>query len=93
MHLSADIFQTFLLALPVAYALAGLVGGLFLGAGSSGALASARSFGLGALLAGLLAWLATLLSPRLGFYAALADPILAGGIGGWLLGRYLERQP
>jgi len=93
MSLSADIFQTFVLALSVAYALAGLIGGLFLGAGSSGALASARSFGLGALLAGLLTWLATLRSPHLGLYIALAYPILAGGIGGWLLGRYLERRP
>ena len=93
MHLSSDVFQTFLIALPLAYALGGLVGGLFLGAGGTGALASARSFGLGALIAGLPVWLATLLSPHLGVYIALVYPILAGGIGGWLLGRYLERQP
>ena len=92
-QLSADVFQSFVLALPVLYALAGLIGGFFLGEGSSGSFASARSFGLGALLAGALTWLATLLSPRLGFYAALAYPILAGGISGRLVGRYLERRP
>ena len=92
MSILQDVFFTFVIALGIVYALGGLVGGLFLGEGRSGVWASARSFGLGAVAAGLLVALVTLVDLRMGPEAALLFPVLAAGTGGYLLGRYLEKR-
>ena len=92
MSILQDVFFTFVIALGIVYALGGLVGGLFLGEGSSGAWASARSFGLGAAVAGLLVTVVTLVDLRMGPATALLFPVLAAGTGGYLLGRYLEKR-
>ncbi|ADV46316.1 hypothetical protein [Nitratifractor salsuginis] len=87
-----DLFFTFVIVLGIVYALAGMIGGFSLGEGSAGVRASVFSFGLGAAAAGILLTTVMLTVPRLVPEAALLYPVLAAGMGGYLLGRHLERS-
>jgi len=91
MGLTEDVFYTFVLFLGAAYALAGLIGGLFLHQGMSGVWISVRAFGIGGVIAGIFVWLMTLMSLYLGPYAALVSPVIGGFIGGYLLGKGLQK--
>jgi len=93
MSLPGDVFNTFVIFLGSVYAVGGWIGGMFLGRGMPGAFASAAAFGTGGAAAGILVWILTMTAgvPS-GLTAAVFYPPLAGGIGGWLLGRFLERE-
>lgn len=78
--------------LPLVYGLGGLIGGFFLGEGISGAFASARSFLIGGIAGGALVALVALFAVGSAPMAALLYPVLSAGIGGYLLGSYLEKK-
>jgi hypothetical protein len=88
----SDIFYTFVVSFAVAGGLAGLMGGAFLRKGFAGALASGGAFALGAAVAGLVVWGSAVWDLHLSPYAGMFFLPLAAAIGGYGLGRYLERE-
>jgi hypothetical protein len=87
-----DLFFTFVIALGIVYALAGAFGGFFSGKGVPVPRPRPSLSGWGAAVAGVLVTAMMLIDLRMAPEAALLYPILAAGIGGYLLGRYLERR-
>ncbi len=85
-----DLMITFGVALALLYGIVGLLGGLFLAEGVRGALLSARSFLFGGAAAGALVVIVLLVAFPLAPAMAILYPVIAAGVGGYLLGKSLE---